>query len=274
MIIGAHESIAGGLEKSIERGFNDGAEAIQIFVKSSNRWKDKPLHDAVVRRFFDALHKFNIPVENVVAHSSYLINMASEGEVYEKSFESMEDELARCDRLGIPYYIIHPGSHLGHGEDIGLNRIVEFIDNMYGKNMFKTKTLLETTAGQGSNLGYKLEHLSYIIDKSKYSSKIAICIDTCHLYSAGYDILDDYEYVMEKIFGMFGDKLNVVHINDTKKPLGSRVDRHELLGKGHFGLNFFKRMLKDKRFENIIGILETPVKDSYRDEIEVLKSLK
>ncbi|MCA1932667.1 MAG: deoxyribonuclease IV [Calditerrivibrio sp.] len=274
MIIGAHESIAGGLEKSLERGFNDGAEAVQIFVKSSNRWKDKPLSDDSIKKFFDASKIFNIPLNRIVVHSSYLINMASEGETYEKSFESMEDELSRCERLGIMYYVIHPGSHLGSGEDIGLDRIVKFIDDMYSKNMFKTKTLLETTAGQGSNLGYKLEHLSYIIDKSRYSDKLSICIDTCHLYSAGYDILDDYENMMEKIFEMFGDKLEVVHINDTKKALGSRVDRHELLGKGYFGLDFFKRILNDKRFENIIGILETPVTESYRDEIQILKNLK
>ncbi|MEF3254548.1 MAG: deoxyribonuclease IV [Deferribacterales bacterium] len=274
MIIGAHESIAGGLYKSIERGALDKTESLQIFVKSSNRWKDKPLTEKDIANFFEYSKKYSIPPNRIVAHSSYLINMASDGEVYEKSFESMEDELKRCDLLEIPYYVIHPGSHLGIGENEGLNKVVSFIDTLYSKNNFNTMTLLEITAGQGTNLGYKIEHLTYIIDKTKFTDKLGVCLDTCHMYSAGYDILDNYEVVMNNILSIFGDMVKVIHINDTKKPLGSRVDRHELIGKGLFGIEFFKRLVNDTKLDGILGILETPVVDNYSAEIELLKSLK
>lgn len=274
MFIGAHESIAGGLHKSIERGISDGVESLQIFVKSSNRWADKPLDKEAVTNFFNTSEQYGLPVESITAHSSYLINMAADGEVYEKSFKSMEDELSRCDALRIPYYVIHPGSHLGLGEEYGLNKIIKFIDDIYSKNNFKVTLLLETTAGHGSNLGYRLEHLTYIMDNSKFNDKIGVCLDTCHLYSAGYDILDNYENVMNQIFSMFKDKVFVIHINDTKKTLGSRVDRHELIGKGFFGIEFFRKLVNDNRFNGMLGILETPVKENYREEVSLLKSLR
>ncbi|MGB9732027.1 MULTISPECIES: deoxyribonuclease IV [Calditerrivibrio] len=275
MILGAHESIAGGIYNSIKRGFDDGAESLQIFVKSSNRWFDKPLKESDVEKYFTSLSKYGFLNTNVCAHSSYLINLASEGETYEKSYNSMKDELIRCDVLKIPYYIIHPGSHLGVGVEEGLKRVIKFVDKLYEENGFRVMTLFETTAGQGTNLGSRLEEIEYLIENSRFSAKLGICLDSCHLYSAGYDILNNYDGVFDDILKRFGDKVKVFHINDTKKGLGSRVDRHELIGKGLLGLEFFRKLVNDKRFDNMLGILETPVSDihTYKNELEILKTL-
>ncbi|MCX8083677.1 MAG: deoxyribonuclease IV [Calditerrivibrio sp.] len=276
MILGAHESIAGGIYKSITRAQEDGAESVQIFVKSSNRWFDKPLKEEDIEKYFLELRRVQIPSDCVCAHSSYLINMASMGDTYDKSYASMKDELSRCDKLNIPYYIIHPGSHLGIGVDEGLKRVVNFIDRIYTDGDFKVMTLFETTAGQGSNLGSSLEEIDFLINSSRYSDRLGVCLDTCHLYSAGFDLLDDYDKVFDEIFERFGDKVRVIHINDTKKSLGSKIDRHEFIGKGLLGIDFFKRLINDLRFKKILGILETPIKgeQTYKEELVVLKSLR
>lgn len=183
LIIGAHESISGGIYKSIERGLQDDCECIQIFVKNSNRWLGKPISEMDIEKYNEILSNVNMPV---CCHSSYLINMASsKPDIREKSCKSMVDELERCEKLGIKYYIIHPGAHLGIGEKKGLDLIVEMIDTIYFENNFNTHILLEITAGQGTNLGYKVEHLLYILEKSKYENKLGICLDSCHMYSAG-----------------------------------------------------------------------------------------
>jgi deoxyribonuclease-4 len=276
MFLGAHESIAGGIYNSIKRAAEDGAESVQIFVKSSNRWADKPLKDEDIERYFLELAKYGIDAAKVCAHSSYLINMSADGEVYKKSYASMKDELKRCELLKIPYYVIHPGSHLGAGIDDGLKKVVRFVDNIYDENQFNVMTLFETTAGQGTNLGASLDEIEFLISNSKYSDYLGVCIDSCHLYSAGYDILERYDDVFDEILRRFGDKVKVFHINDTKKRLGSRVDRHELLGKGLLGIDFFKKIVNDKRFEKMLGILETPITENqtYKDELAILKKLR
>lgn len=273
MLIGAHESISGGVSKAILRAVDDECEAVQVFVKNSNRWTAKPLEKDEIAKFKQLTEKYGI---KVCCHSSYLINMATGNtETRQKSFESMSDELNRCDDLGIKYYVIHPGSHLGEGDVYGINKIVEMLDEIY-KQDFSAMTLLEITAGQGSNLGYKSEHLEKIIQSSKYPEKIGICLDSCHMYSAGFDIVDKYEEVFEELFKKFPDKIKVFHLNDTKKPLASRLDRHELLGKGIIGLDFFKKVVNDHRFNDVLAILETPIgeKDTYLNEVRLLKSFR
>jgi deoxyribonuclease-4 len=274
MFLGAHESISGGIYKAFERGAADGCECIQVFVKNSNRWVAKPLSDKDIKKYFELNDKYSLPV---CCHSSYLINMASiKPDIKEKSYLSMVDELKRCDQLNIKYYVIHPGSHLGAGEDEGLKLVAQMIDKAYDENGFEASILLEITAGQGTNLGYKLEHFEKIFDMSKYSHKLNICLDSCHMYSAGFDIVNQYDKVFDELFAKFGDKIKVFHLNDSKKDFSSKLDRHELLGKGTIGIDFFKRVVNDRRFENVLGILETPVKEgeTYKGEIEILKSLR
>ena len=274
MLIGAHESISGGIYRAIERGVEDGCECIQVFVKNSNRWVAKPIPENEADKFIKLTKEHNI---SVCCHSSYLINMASKNiEIREKSFNSLVDELHRCDMLNIPYYVIHPGSHLGAGEDEGLKLVAEMIDNVYDEHGFNASVLLEITAGQGTNLGYDLSHFSRIFELSKYSDKLNICLDSCHMYSAGFDIVQDYDRVFDRIFSAFGEKIKVFHLNDSKKNFASKLDRHELIGKGTIGLNFFRRVVNDDRFSNVLGILETPIeKDAtYREEVALLKSLK
>jgi deoxyribonuclease-4 len=274
LIVGAHESISGGIYKSIERGLQDDCECIQIFVKNSNRWLGKPISEMDIEKYNEILSNVNMPV---CCHSSYLINMASsKPDIREKSCKSMVDELERCEKLGIKYYIIHPGAHLGIGEKKGLDLIVEMIDTIYFENNFNTHILLEITAGQGTNLGYKVEHLLYILEKSKYENKLGICLDSCHMYSAGFDILNRYDEVFDNLFQTFPNKIKVFHLNDSKKPLGSRVDRHDLIGKGVLGIDFFKKVVNDERFKDILGILETPIEsdETYKEEVALLKSLR
>lgn len=275
MKIGAHQSISGGLYKSIDRALADKCECLQIFVKNANRWVAKDLSDKDADKFKKELAIFGN--KNICAHSSYLINLASnKEETYNKSMISLADELGRCDKLNIPYHVMHPGAHLGQGEDIAISRIAASIDRVYSEHNFRAMLLLETTAGQGTCVGHKLEHLEEIIDKSKLSDNIGICLDTCHLFVAGYDLKLKYEQIVNEIISRFGNKVKVCHINDSRKELGSRVDRHDLVGQGFIGEEFFINLINDNRLENVLGILETPIgKDTtYLDEIFVLKNLR
>ncbi|TYB33728.1 MAG: deoxyribonuclease IV [Flexistipes sinusarabici] len=275
MYIGAHESIAGEIYRSIDRALADECESMQVFVKNANRWQGKKISDDEAEKFRRKAEKLGH--DKICAHSSYLINMATEKkDLYKKSFESLKDELDRCDTLSIPYYVIHPGSHTGIGEEKGLNNITCLIDNIYDNNDFNCIMLLETTAGQGTNLGYDINHLQYIIDSSKYPDKLGICLDSCHMFAAGYDFKNDYENVVNELFRLFGDKIKVFHLNDTKFDLGSKRDRHELIGKGFLGEEFFRKVLNDKHFSKTLGILETPLKkdESYKPQIRYLKSLR
>ena len=275
MFIGAHQSIAGGIYKSIERAVADSCESLQVFVKNSNRWVGKVLTSDEIERFKALASDFG--KEKICAHASYLINLASPDiQMYQKSIDGMCEELERCTKLGIKYYVIHPGSHLREGEKKGIYRIMEALDTVYSNNNFNTVTLLETTAGQGTNLGYKLEHIKDIISGSSAKDKLGICLDSCHMFSAGYDIVGNYETVMQRVFDMFEEKVKVIHINDSKKEFGSRLDRHERIGKGTIKIGFFDKLVNDKRFDNILGVLETPLNkgESYLDEVNILKKLR
>lgn len=275
MFLGAHESIASGIHKSIVRAYEDGCESLQIFVKNANRWLIKPINCEIKEKFINEAKKFGI--DRICAHSTYLINLASINEViYKKSIECYEKELAMCDELQIPYYVIHPGSFKNSTLKEGIARVSQSIKSVYEKNNYNVMTLLETTAGQGSSIGYKLEHLSEIIYNNPYEKKLGICLDTCHLYAAGYDIVKKYDEIIEEILLNFIEKCKVIHINDTKVDCNSKKDRHERIMEGNLGKEFFEKLINDKRFANVLGILETE-KDpdkSYKDQVSFLKSLR
>jgi len=259
--IGAHMSISGGVDRSLLRGESAGCRVIQIFTKSSNQWKAKSLLKEDIERF--NRNKRKTGIADVVAHDSYLINFASpKDELRHKSFEAFMVEMERCRDLGIKSLVMHPGAHTGVGEEEGLKTIAEQFNVILNLTKgWNVDILLETTAGQGTNLGYKFEHLAYIIDNVDQKDRLKICFDTCHVFAAGYDIsnkegyrktMDDFD----KILGL--DKITVFHMNDSKKGLGSRVDRHEHLGKGKLGEDAFRFIMNDARFRRVPKILETP----------------
>lgn len=259
MPVGAHMSIAGGIGNAFLRGQEVGCEVIQVFTKNSNQWKARPISDEEISEFEANREKTGI--WPVLAHNAYLINLASaDDELYKKSLDAMYIELQRAEALGIPYVIMHPGAHVGSGEEAGLKRIAEAInllfDNTKGSNV---NLLLETTAGQGTVLGHQFEHISEIIDRVRDNKKIGVCLDTCHTYVAGYDLKRKYDEVFEEFDKVIGLKrLKALHLNDTLKGLGSRIDRHWHIGKGELGLETFDRLMRDERFKDLPMIIETP----------------
>ncbi|OQX92194.1 MAG: deoxyribonuclease IV [candidate division Zixibacteria bacterium 4484_95] len=261
LYLGAHMSIAGGVFNAFGHGEEFGCDTIQIFVKSSNQWKAKPLTDEEVQKFKEEQKRTGI--KPVVAHDSYLINLGSpDPALLEKSRKSFLMEMERCERLGISYLVTHPGSHMGIGEKEGINKIAESIIWLLERtDGFAVKIVLETTAGQGTNLGYKFEQIAALIEKSRKPEKLMVCFDTCHAFAAGYDIstLESYEKTFEEFRRIIGlKKLAVLHLNDSKKGLGSKVDRHEHIGQGMIGKGAFKLIMQDSRFKTIPKILETP----------------
>lgn len=276
ILVGAHTSISGGLYKSIEEGERLGCNVIQIFTKSSRSWFAKKLTPIEIDKFKEVQKNSNI--KTVVAHTSYLINLGSpKKEIEEKSIKSLSEELARCEELNIPYLVLHPGAHLKTSEESCIKQIAKNLDSVLRKNA-KTMILLETTSGQGTNVGYKFEHLRQIIDLSNEKNKLGVCLDTCHIFSAGYDIsskktYDEVIINLKKIVGI--RKLKAIHLNDSKTEFNSRKDRHENIGKGTIGLEAFKLIMNDERLKNIPKILETPVVqgDEYKKEIELLKRM-
>ncbi|MEK6590242.1 MAG: deoxyribonuclease IV [Nitrospinota bacterium] len=277
MPLGAHMSIEGGVENAPLRGKKAGCQVIQIFTKNNNRWNSRQLTDKDINSF--KKNSFDTGVIPSASHTAYLINLASPNtEIYKKSLEAFYDEMERAERLGLPYLIFHPGAHLGSGENTGLKKIADSINILLKKvSDFKLMLLLETTAGQGSHLGYKFEHLSEIIKMVDEKEKIGVCLDTCHIFAAGYDISNEYGYKktfedFNKIIGI--DRLKAFHINDSKKELGSRVDRHEHIGKGKIGLTAFRLLLNDPRFKNISMILETPKGKTMREDKKNLSVLR
>ena len=254
-------SIAGGFHLAIERGKELGCTAIQIFTKNANQWKAKPITQEQVAEFKNTQKQ--IGIWPIVAHDSYLINLASpKEESLIKSRQSFFHEMERTEMLGLPYLVTHPGAHMGSGEEEGLIKIVESINFLHRQAKgYKMKILLESTAGQGSTLGYRFEQLAYIIDKVEEADRLGICYDTCHTFTAGYDIrtVEAYQKTFEEFDRIIGLKrLLVFHINDSRKGLGSRIDRHWHIGEGEIGLEAFRFLLKDQRFSHLPFILETP----------------
>ena len=279
LLIGAHMSIAGGIPLSLTRGQELGCRTIQIFTKNANQWKARDITPEEVAEF--TRQKEATKIWPVVAHDSYLINLgAPDEERLQKSRESFLIEMQRTELLGLPYLITHPGAHLESGEQEGLKKIAESIDWFHRRTEgFKMKILLETTSGQGTNLGYRFEHFSTIMDMVEDASRLGFCFDTCHVFTAGYDLRtrDAYEKTMEEFDRVIGlARLNVFHLNDAKNDVGSRIDRHQHIGKGKLGLDAFRFLLNDPRFTHLPKILETPKgKDMTEDKMNlaVLESL-
>jgi deoxyribonuclease-4 len=263
MLIGAHMSIAGGVPNAILEGMKYRCTAVQLFVKSSNQWKARPLAAAEISRFHELQDRTGMLA---VGHDSYLINLASPDRgLLRRSRDAFLLELERCESLRIPYLVTHPGSHRGAGEARGLDTIVESIDRLHEKSRgLKVMICLETTAGQGSGLGHRFEQLGFVLKHVGESARVGVCLDTCHIFAAGYDIRtpEAYRGTMKRFDRLVGlDRLKVVHLNDARKDLGSRVDRHEHIGKGRIGRAPFGFFLNDPRLKQIPFLLETPKGD-------------
>jgi deoxyribonuclease IV len=254
MLLGAHESTAGGLHEAFARALADGAEAVQIFTKSSRMWRAKEITPADAAQFRAAAA---LPVS---VHASYLVNLGAEpGDLREKSIAAFVDELERCDLLGIPHLVFHPGAN--PDKQRGLANVANALDRVFSAHEGSCQVLLETAAGQGSALGSRFEELRQIRDASKSPDRIAICLDTCHVFAAGYDISSDRGYdstfdQFDRVLGL--GRLRAFHLNDSVKPLGCRVDRHEHVCKGEIGTIAFRRLVNDERFREVPGYLEIP----------------
>jgi len=273
-LLGAHMSIAGGVDEAIERGKSIGCTAIQIFVKSNRQWYSKPLAPDEIERFLKLQKETGM---FVFAHASYLINLAAESEAArQKSIRSMLEEFEKSEALKLSFTVLHPG--VSPNESEGIKRIAKSIDSLFKSTKgYKVKLLLENTAGQGSALGYKFEHFAQWLDLVEDPKRLGICFDTCHGYAAGYDLKSDEGYKktweeFDKIIGL--NKLMAFHLNDCKKGLGSRVDRHEHIGKGTLGKQPFQHLLNDKRFKDLPMALETPKDPEMKLDIMNLKVLR
>lgn len=276
--VGAHVSAAGGVENAVINAKKIGADGFALFTKNQRQWFAKPLSEKNISKFKEYMKEHNFTPEAVLPHDSYLINLGHpEEEKREKSLKSFIDEAKRVESLGLKYLNFHPGSHL---KKISEEECLDLISESINKAISETEScifVIETTAGQGSNLGYKFEHLAYIIDKVKDKERIGVCIDTAHIFAAGYDIRtkEAYNETMKKFDETVGFKyLKGMHINDSKAKFASRVDRHHSLGKGEIGLDAFKFIMQDERIDNIPLVLETIDPEIWAEEIKLLKSFE
>jgi deoxyribonuclease-4 len=273
--IGAHVSAAGGVENVPGRAHEIGATGFALFTKNQRQWNAKPLTDENIDGFKAECKKYGYSMDAIMPHDSYLINLGHpEKEKLKKSRDAFLIELQRCELLGIKLLNFHPGSHLNKiSEQDCLSRIAESINIALDETEFVT-AVIENTAGQGTNMGFRFEHLAEIIDQVENNERVGVCIDTAHAYAAGYDISTEQGFEetfeqFEKIIGF--DYLKAMHLNDSKKELGSQVDRHDSLGDGLIGWTPFERVMKDNRFDEIPLILETPNTERWAEEIETLK---
>ena len=274
--IGAHVSASGGVEFAPVNAHEIGANAFALFTKNQRRWVSKPLTEENIRRFKENCTKYNFQTDYILPHDSYLINLGHpEEEGLEKSRAAFLDEMQRCEQLGLKLLNFHPGSHLNK---ISVEDCLALIAESINLTLEKTKgvtAVIENTAGQGSNLGSEFWQLRYIIDRVNDKSRVGICLDTCHTYTAGYDIVNDYDKVFDEFEKEVGfEYLRGMHLNDSKKELGSHVDRHDNIGQGLTGSAFFERLMKDSRFDNMPLILETPDESKWAEEIAWLRSVE
>ena len=270
-------SIGGGAHRAIERASSIESNAMQIFVKNNMQWFARPLEKTEISAFLK--HAQRKQLSAAFAHANYLINLAATNpQFHANSLRSLAEELVRADQLELPFLVLHPGAHLGAGEEAGLQRIVDSIDAVHAVlPKTKTKIALETTAGQGSCLGDKFEQIAHIIANVREPERLCVCLDTAHVFESGYDI--GTEAATKKMFTQFDrviglDQLAALHLNDSKTPLGSRVDRHEHIGKGKIGLSAFRFIMRDKRFRKIPKVLETPKGKELLEDIENMKTLR
>ncbi|MCS2406535.1 deoxyribonuclease IV [Bacteroides salyersiae] len=271
--IGAHVSASGGVESAPVNAHKIGANAFALFTKNQRQWVSKPLTEESIRLFKENCAKYDFQPEYILPHDSYLINLGHpEPEGLEKSRAAFLDEMQRCEQLGLKLLNFHPGSHLNK---ISVEDCLSLIAESINITLEKTKevtAVIENTAGQGSNLGNEFWHLKYIIDRVEDKTRVGVCLDTCHTFTAGYDLLEDYERVFNEFEEVVGFQyLRAMHLNDSKKALGSRVNRHDSIGKGFIGFPFFEKLMRDPRFDNMPLILETIDETLWPQEIAWLR---
>lgn len=280
VLLGAHFSISGGLENAVFAAMDYGCTALQIFTKNASTWKERELTREEIDRFTRATR--NAGIVKIASHTSYLINLASaERNKRDLSLEALSGELTRCTQLDIPAAVLHPGAHMGQGEQKGISRIVDGINAVLdGLPELRTRLLLETTAGQGSSVGHTFEQLAAMMERVERKRRIGVCLDTSHIFAAGYDIRSAKTYdetlsAFDSVIGL--DHLHLIHVNDSKKPFGSRVDRHAHIGHGFIGDAAFRRLMTDSRLSEIPKIIETPKegdgKDWDRDNLDRLMKM-
>jgi deoxyribonuclease-4 len=269
-------SIAGGVQMAIERARSIGCTAMQMFVKNNMQWFARPLDRGEIRSFLKHRQRCEL---SIFAHANYLINLAATNPQFlANSIRALSEELTRADELELPFLVLHPGAHLGTGEEAGLAKIIASIDRVFRKiPKVKTRIALETTAGQGSCVGHRFEHLAGIIGNVREPERLCVCVDIAHLFAAGYDIAS--ATAIKKTFREFDrvvglDRLAAIHVNDSKTARGSRVDRHEHIGKGQIGLDAFRFIMRDRRFRKIPKVLETPKGKDLAEDVVNLKALR
>ena len=277
ILLGAHMSIGGGVHRAIERSCSIECNAMQIFVKNNMQWFARPLERAEIKAFIE--HAQRCHLDSVFAHANYLINLAATNpQFHANSLRALAEELTRADQLELPFLVMHPGAHLGAGEQAGLDKIVGSIDAVHTVlPKVKTKIALETTAGQGSCLGDRFEQIAYVIDNVREPERLCVCLDTAHVHAAGYDLAT--EASTRKMFTEFDRtiglaRLAALHLNDSKTERGSRVDRHEHIGKGKIGLKAFRYIMREPRFRKIPKVLETPKGKELLEDVENMKTLR
>ena len=279
LLIGAHHSIAGGTPRAVERAISTGCRVLQIFVKNNSRWIGKEIPDGEAREFRRTARAASF--SHVVAHASYLINLGSPAAALRaQSAAALSDEIARCGRLGIPALVLHPGSHGGEGESVGVARIANGLDEALERTAgVRVRVLLETAAGQGNAVGHTFQHLRDILGALRQPRRVAVCFDTCHVHAAGYDLVSrrGWEETVGAFAGTVGlDRLHAIHVNDSKRPRGSRVDRHEHIGRGTIGEAGFRNLLSDPRLHSVPKFLETPKDEALdfdRTNLDTLRRL-
>ncbi len=272
-LFGAHMSIAGGYHNALLQAQARGCEAVQLFTHAPNQWKAKELSEQESRLFRRTLRQTRL--RQPTAHDCYLTNLASPDEaLYRRSLETLLVELQRADRLGLRYLVMHPGAHLDSGEEAGLARVAAALDEIHNRfPACKVRVLLETTAGQGSTLGHRFEHLARILSLVSQADRLGVCFDTCHVFAAGYALAPAKEYkatmrAFERTIGL--RRLRVFHVNDSRKPQGSLVDRHAHIGRGEMGLEPFRLLVNDRRFRDRPMILETPKEEGEESDMDAV----
>ena len=275
--LGAHMSIAGGVDKAVPLARKIGCEVAQIFTKSSSQWAARPLADDEIAAFRRNVRDLGVAVS--AAHASYLINLCSaDAALSDRSLHAFRHEMERCETLGIPFLVAHPGAHRGEGEEAAIRRIAGCLDAIHAATRgFRVKTLLEITAGQGSSIGHRFEHIAEILSRVKDPERLGVCFDTCHAHAAGYDLRHESGYEatfaeFDRIVGI--GRIRAFHLNDCRKELGCRVDRHWHIGRGFLGLEPFRLLMNDPRFDGIPGILETPKGPDYAEDLKNLSALR
>jgi deoxyribonuclease-4 len=277
LLIGAHQSIAGGTPRAVERGIAAGCRVVQIFVKNNSRWVGKTIEESEAREFRAAARRAGFA--HIAAHTSYLINLASpSAELRRQSVAALADEILRCQALGIRDLVLHPGAHSGEGESAGVARVAASLDEAFRRTeATRVRVLLETAAGQGSCVGHRFEHLRDILGAVRSPRRVAVCLDTCHVHAAGYDLTTQQGYArtieaFDRVVGL--SRLHAIHVNDSKKPRGSRVDRHEHIGKGAIGRRGFRNLMTDRRLAAIPKFLETPKDETLEADRRNLATLR